>query len=175
MKVGEQFWAAVNAARECEAQTGIPWRFTVAQWAIESGWGKHQPGNNCFGIKARPGSTERQLLETTEFFTDEQLARFLALGDGRTAKPESERDERGRRRYRVKDWFATFPSIRECFQARAKLLLTGRYAEALKRHKAGGSAEQFIQEISVIYATAPNYAALVSEVIGAINRIVEMG
>ena len=52
------------AAREAEAQTGIPAAFMVAQAAHESGWGKHEIRNadgssshNLFGIKAGAGWT----------------------------------------------------------------------------------------------------------------------
>jgi flagellum-specific peptidoglycan hydrolase FlgJ len=47
--------AAAQSACLCEQTTGLPAEITVAQWAIESGWGASAPGNNCFGIKAYPG------------------------------------------------------------------------------------------------------------------------
>ena len=41
-----------NAARDCQKATKIPASFTIAQAAVESGWGARTPGNNLFGIKA---------------------------------------------------------------------------------------------------------------------------
>ncbi|WP_312551749.1 glucosaminidase domain-containing protein [Massilia sp.] len=42
----------VTAAQACQRATGIPASFTLAQAALESGWGSRAPGNNLFGIKA---------------------------------------------------------------------------------------------------------------------------
>jgi flagellar protein FlgJ len=42
----------VPAAQACQRATGIPASFTLAQAALESGWGARAPGNNLFGIKA---------------------------------------------------------------------------------------------------------------------------
>lgn len=42
----------VPAAQACQRMTGIPCSFTVAQAALESGWGERALGNNLFGIKA---------------------------------------------------------------------------------------------------------------------------
>ena len=41
-----------DPAKELAKTSKIPASFTVAQAAIESGWGAHAPGNNLFGIKA---------------------------------------------------------------------------------------------------------------------------
>lgn len=40
------------AARACHRATGIPASLTLAQAALESGWGERAPGFNLFGIKA---------------------------------------------------------------------------------------------------------------------------
>jgi flagellum-specific peptidoglycan hydrolase FlgJ len=46
----------IAAAQQSERDTGVPTSVTLAQWALESGWGKKNSGdNNPFGIKARPG------------------------------------------------------------------------------------------------------------------------
>ncbi|XYJ11822.1 glycoside hydrolase family 73 protein [Telluria sp. B2] len=42
----------VPAAQACQRSTGIPASFTLAQAALESGWGARAPGNNLFGVKA---------------------------------------------------------------------------------------------------------------------------
>ncbi|MBB5508174.1 glycoside hydrolase family 73 protein [Paraburkholderia atlantica] len=60
----KDFIAAVApAAKTCCSQTSIPVSFTIAQAALESGWGAHAPGNALFGIKATPdwkGATQTQ-------------------------------------------------------------------------------------------------------------------
>ena len=49
----QDFIAAIGpAAQASAAKTSVPASFTVAQAALESGWGSHAPGNNLFGIKA---------------------------------------------------------------------------------------------------------------------------
>jgi flagellar protein FlgJ len=49
----QQFIVAIGpAARTCAATTRIPASFTVAEAALESGWGAYAPGMNLFGIKA---------------------------------------------------------------------------------------------------------------------------
>jgi len=40
------------AAQACQRAHGIPASFTLAQAALESGWGERAPGNNLFGVKA---------------------------------------------------------------------------------------------------------------------------
>ena len=42
----------VPAAQACMRVSGIPASFTLAQAALESGWGAKAPGCNLFGIKA---------------------------------------------------------------------------------------------------------------------------
>ncbi|QCP50141.1 mannosyl-glycoprotein endo-beta-N-acetylglucosamidase [Trinickia violacea] len=49
----QQFIAAIApAARACARTARVPASVTVAQAALESGWGLHAPGLNLFGIKA---------------------------------------------------------------------------------------------------------------------------
>ena len=47
----------IAGARAGAKKWGIPASVTLAQWAQESGWGKHMPtgSNNPFGMKAKPG------------------------------------------------------------------------------------------------------------------------
>lgn len=41
-------------AQAAMAKTRVPASVSIAQAALESGWGEHAPGNNLFGIKADP-------------------------------------------------------------------------------------------------------------------------
>ena len=54
------------SAIEESKRTGIDPRIIVAQGALESGWGKHAPGNNLFGIKSH-GQPGGNTLSTTEY------------------------------------------------------------------------------------------------------------
>lgn len=53
MMTPQEFIAAISpAARTSMAKTKIPASFTIAEGALESGWGVHAPGMNLFGVKA---------------------------------------------------------------------------------------------------------------------------
>src|SRR5437762_5869262 len=112
-----------EAAVTSERSTGCPAELPAAQCILETGWLKHAPGNNCFGIKSYNGAFGRQLLRTREWFSDADAARFLALGDGRTAELANpvQHDPRGRKLYHVEDWFANFATLGDCFARRAAM------------------------------------------------------
>ncbi|RDU99243.1 glycoside hydrolase family 73 protein [Trinickia dinghuensis] len=80
------FISAVGpAARTSMQSTKIPASFTVAEAAIESGWGVHAPGFNLFGVKADPSwhgpvtvQRTREFLNGSWTFVE---ARFRAYSD----------------------------------------------------------------------------------------------
>ena len=152
-----------TASVASEKATGVPAELLFAQCALESGWLKHTPGNNCFGIKSFAGEAGRQLLTTTEWFTDQQAHAFVALGDSRSATPDpnSPVHSGGRRRYTVRDWFAMFATLGDCFTKRAKLFVTGRYAPFATKYLADRNLDTLVHGIAPIYATDPNYATSV--------------
>lgn len=147
--------AAVAASR----LTGIPAELLCAQCILESGWLKHAPGKNCFGIKSYPGAYGRQLLATFEWFTPAQLAQFRAWGDGRTAiATEPARIRAGKQLYQVQDWFATFAALSDCFTRRASMFTEGRYLPYARAYRETANLEAFVRGIGPIYATDPAYA-----------------
>lgn len=148
-----------EAAVASERSTGCPAELQAAQCILETGWLKHAPGNNCFGIKFYDGAYGRQLLNTREWFNDAEAARFLAAADGRTAVPADpvQQDAHGRKLYQVQDWFATFATLGHCFARRAAMSNAGPYAPLAAAYKAGGSLEDLVRGVARIYATAPNY------------------
>ena len=78
-------WAGVKEAAK-RAGAKFP-EVAAAQWALESGWGKHTSGrNNYFGIKSREG--EGTLVTTTEYV--------------------------GGMEVKVKDWFKNYQSLNDC-------------------------------------------------------------
>jgi flagellum-specific peptidoglycan hydrolase FlgJ len=157
-----------HAAVASQRSTGCPAELQAAQCILETGWLAHAPGNNCFGIKSYAGAFGRQLLRTREWFTDAEVARFLAPGDGRTAAlvESVQQDARGRKLYRVEDWFATFATLGDCFARRAAMFTAGRYAPIARAYQAGGSLEALVRAIAPIYATDPGYADAVLALIG---------
>lgn len=153
----------MSYAQECEAETGISAIFTLAQAALESGWGSHAPGNNFFGVKAGPrwqGLT--QLLTTREVHTTATVKYPVVVSI--TKRPD------GKYEYRVKDWFRAYPSAKEGFVDHAKFFLVNkRYASALQDK---GDPVRFAQAVAAAgYATDPGYAGSLWSIISSIKRI----
>jgi flagellum-specific peptidoglycan hydrolase FlgJ len=129
----QQLQVAAENAVSCETATKVPAELTVAQWVLESGWGSHQPGNNCFGIKAYDGCYGTQSLQTTE----------VVHGDTE----------------HVAQVFATFPTLGACFEKHASLISQGRpYADAWARYMQMQDLQGLIHGIAPVYSTSPQYA-----------------
>lgn len=163
---------ATESAVAAERATGAPAELLLAQWALESAWGDHQPGFNCFGIKQYAGCYGRQLLRTREWFTKSEVADFLAKGDGRSATldPTSTAvTDSGREKYIVEDYFATFPTLAACFEKRAQLFKAGRYKQFADAFEQDGDLGKLIKGIGPIYATAPDYATTLLKIINQKN------
>lgn len=130
---------------------GIPASYLLAQAALETGWGRHQPkaadgttSYNLFGIKA--GTTwqgARTVAATTEYVAG--------------------------RAVRALESFRSYASYGDAFQDFARLLRgNGRYAGALANT---GNAEAYAQSLQQAgYATDPRYAAKLTRIIEAVNR-----
>lgn len=148
------------AAVACERATGVPAELLAAQCALESGWLTKMSGaNNCFGIKSYPGEYGRELVPTTEWFTNAEQAAFVAKGEGRTAELAFPVETHlARRKYHCKDWFAKFAGLSDCFAKRAALFSVGRYKVPYEKYKADRDLIAFVRTIGPIYATAPTYA-----------------
>jgi flagellum-specific peptidoglycan hydrolase FlgJ len=135
----ERLSAAAKSACLCEYATGLPAEITVAQWALESGWGAASPGNNCFGIKAYPGC------QVQRFPTQEVIA-----GECKTLTLE----------------FAAFDSLQGCFEKHAQLITCGApYARAWANFAASKDLVSLINEVALVYATDPGYARKLGAVI----------
>jgi flagellum-specific peptidoglycan hydrolase FlgJ len=144
-----QLTALAQAARNsvlCEHTTTVPAELTVAQWALESAWGTHQPGNNCFGIKAYDGCFGVQSLKTLEYVN---------------GQPKS-----------VLKQFATFPSLAACFEQHAAIICKGAiYAKVWGSYLASRNVLELIRGVAAIYATEPSYADMLLR-IGAMAEII---
>lgn len=130
----------IAAARAAMARRHVPASVSLAQWAIESGWGAHAPGNNPFGMKPRKGKSDPcQNLKTLEW--DKTAKAYVSC-----MQP-----------------FRTFPSIADAFLAHAELIATAPvYAEAMA---ALPNRDLFIDRMAAHYATDPLYAGKVKGLI----------
>lgn len=130
--------AIVTAAQASETETGVKTCITLAQWALESGYGKHFPTGsfNPFGIKARPGQPYVEA-PTKEYLNGKWVT--------------------------VQARFRKFPSFAEAFQHHGRLLCSGPYKVALNYR---GDWRKFLQRIAGIYATDPKYFEKIESIIG---------
>ena len=152
-------------ALETERKTGISALFTLAQSALETGWGKDAPGNMMFGVKAKESmpAEKRQLVQTTEILaTDkEKFPVIISI----KKRPD------GKYKYTVKDWFRKYDTPEESFTDHAKLFLTNkRYAKALQVKT---DPYKFAEEVAKAgYATEPTYAERLKGVIRKVEGLV---
>jgi len=142
------------AARAASADSGIPASFMLAQAAHESGWGKRVITNadgtnthNLFGIKATPGWTGK----TAEVSTTEYI----------NGRPQ-----------RVKQVFRAYSSDAEAFKDYARMISSNeRYASAMTQARQGNAASFAANLQKAGYATDPEYASKLAQVINTTVRV----
>ena len=120
----------IAAAQAAEKATRIPASVSIAQYGLESGWGKHMPpnSNNPFGIKNFHGGGVEA--ETTEVV--------------------------GGKVIHENQPFAIFPSLEAAFVAHANLLAHSPiYGHAMSLLP---DVVAFVKEMAKHYATDPGYA-----------------
>ena len=153
-------------ALETERKTGISHLFTLAQAALESGWGERGVGNNFFGIKARPETPadKKQLLRTTEVLLSANAVFPKIISIKKRAD--------GKYTYTVLDWFRKYDTPEECFTDHAQFFFKNkRYAKALLVRS---DQYKFAEEVAKAgYATATNYADSLKKVITKIINLNE--
>jgi flagellum-specific peptidoglycan hydrolase FlgJ len=129
--------SVIAAAQAAQKATRVPASVSIAQYGLESGWGKHMPlnSNNPFGIKAFHGGGVDA--ETTEFV------------GGKIVHEEQP--------------FAIFPDLSAAFLAHARLIATlGVYAPAMAQLP---NLEAFVKLMAQHYATDPAYATKILGII----------
>lgn len=153
-------------AKESEAKTGINAEFTLAQAAIESGWGEHAPGNMFFGVKDTDGvNGNEQLITTTEYSKRADL-KFKYLMHVEPVEIKGEKFFK----YTIQDYFRKYDSPAESFADHADFFnKNSRYKEALL---VKNDPIKFADEIAKAgYATGPNYANTLKSVIHMIQQL----
>lgn len=148
-----------------EQKTGIKAIFTLAQAGLESGWGKHAPRNNFFGIKGRTAPpNKRQLLTTTEVFSTDRHRNKFPEVISVTQRAD------GKYLYKVKDWFMAYATPEEGFTDHAEFFFKNkRYKKALE---VKNDPYKFAEEVARAgYATATNYAQTLKNVMQKIEKM----
>ncbi len=151
-------------AKQTEAKTGINALFTLAQAALETGWGTSAPGNMFFGVKANPDKypeNKRQLLRTREVLKSPNVKFPEIISKTKRAD--------GKYNYVVKDWFRKYDTPEESFTDHANFFHENkRYAKALIVKK---DPYAFADEVAIAgYATDPNYAESLKSIIKTVER-----
>jgi flagellar protein FlgJ len=119
-------------ARAAAEALGVPVRAVVAHAALESGWGRHAPGDNFFGIKADARWNGAQAVRATQEFE-------------------------GGRMVDARERFRSYEGASQAFDDYARFLQQNpRYREALARGEDGPAFLRGIAEAG--YATDPDYA-----------------
>jgi hypothetical protein len=132
----------IAAAQASQTTWKIPAAITLAQWALESNWGKSMPigSNNPFGIKAAPSQP------------------YVEAGTREVIKHKS---------VRVLAKFRKFASLNEAFDQHGRLLATGLpYAHA---RTLVSNPDAFADALTGVYATDPNYGTLLKKIMKAHN------
>ena len=133
---------AYEAACQSSSESGMPARVTVAQAALESGWGNSKlarEANNYFGIKAC-GKQEKVRMSTVE------------VENGTSIATEAN--------------FARYGSMQECFAGRDQILLHGAVYAQARLHLDDEVA--FIAAMARHWATDSHYAAKLTAVLGEV-------
>lgn len=141
-----QFAHAIKrGAEDVERRYGVPALVTMAQAALESGWGKHAIGGyNIFGIKGR-GSGGSANVRTWEHVNGRDVT--------------------------VNDNFAVYRNFSEAFDARGRLFHNGLYNQAVADYRKTRNPYRFLSLISRIYATDPNYQTKVAQMMKQIETM----
>lgn len=132
----------IAAAQAGQRKWGVPAAVTIAQWALESGWGKHMPpgSNNPFGIKARDGEPS-VMVPTHEYRHGQMVTEYAA--------------------------FRKFASVADAIDYHDQLLATAApYAEA--RHYLHDDTA-YANALQGHYATDPHYGGLINAIIHGSN------
>jgi hypothetical protein len=132
----------IDAARASHDAWKIPASVTLAQWALESNWGRSMPvdSNNPFGIKAAAGQP------------------FVEANTHEVNRGQS---------VRVVARFRKFASLNEAFDQHGKLLATASpYAHA---QTLSDDPDAFADALTGVYATDPNYGSLLKSLMKSHN------
>lgn len=150
------------SAASLENKDGIPALFTLAQGALESGWGEKAIDNALFGIKAGASWTgKKQLVTTTEYFADDKQGSKFPEVISITKVADH------KYKYIVKDYFRDYDTVEEGLADHSAFLITNkRYAPAFNTT----TPEAFAQAVADAgYATADGYGATLKSMIASVK------
>ncbi|WP_240971053.1 glycoside hydrolase family 73 protein [Flammeovirga aprica] len=147
-----------------QARYHVPASITLAQAALETGYGKRVIGNNYFGVKDKTGKTTP--ITTTEYYTKEEFKRNKGII---VSSQKVKRNGKVLYKCVVKDSFAEYKSPWESFRAHSLFLnKQKRYAPLFTQGRDYASWADMIGSTKyggVGYATSPLYGELLKKII----------
>lgn len=155
-------------AKETQEKTGVKRLAVLAQAALESGWGKHAPGNMFFGVKDFDGvNGNEQLLQTVEYSRRRDLKFPVIISVTPVTK-----NGLPYFKYIVKDYFRKYNTPEESFTDHVNFFIKNkRYSEALKCKE---DPYLFLQKVAEAgYATDPDYYSKCKVTMASIQKIMQ--
>src|SRR4030095_5572202 len=151
-------------AKAVELSDNVPALFSLAQSALETGWGSTIVGNMMFGVKDTDGiNGNEQLITTTEYHNRPDVKYPVVIAVTEIIKGK-------RWKYKIKDWFRKYPSPEESFRDHARFLKANkRYVKAFDYCN---SPLLFAKEVvSAGYASDPSYMKSLESIMKKISRL----
>lgn len=159
-------------ALSCEQKTGISAVATLAQCAVESGWGDHAPGNMFFGQKDFDGvNGNEQLIVTFEYNKRGDLsAKQIGLNEIISVNPVL-LNGLHYFKYTGRSYFRKYATPADCFINHCRFFFENkRYEQALLVKK---NPYSFIDAIAAAgYAQSPTYAATLKSIAKTIEKYI---
>ena len=140
-------WVArmLDASKASAAKIGCSPEAIVAQAAQETGWGRSAIGNNVFGIKASPGWKGRVVMQPTWEVENGAVVHIVAP-------------------------FRDYPTLADGIEDHFQFLKNNsRYKNVFDHDNTMSDLEYFRRLAADGYATDPNYAQRLSDVLAAVN------
>lgn len=144
MTPGEFILKMAAPAQAAQAKTKVPASFTVAEAALESGWGRSRlatEANNLFGVKADPSWTgDKLMMDTREYLKGEWIM--------------------------IPAPWRVYPDLEACIEDHDAFLEHPRYAHCFETT----DGEDFARAVQAAgYATDPDYAEKLIAIMRAHN------
>lgn len=156
----------------CQQKTGIHPLATLAQAAVESGWGEHAPGNMYFGQKDFDGlNGNEQLITTFEYNKSATLTpKQIGLETIDSIKPVLIQGVKFFK-YSGKSYFRKYETPSDCFVDHCEFILKNkRYKKALE---VKDDPYAFIDALAAAgYAQSPDYASLLKQIARSLEMFI---
>lgn len=145
----------------------INYKFTIAQAALETGWGKSKIGRyNLFGVTIGSSWTgKKMLVQTTEILSKPYVCK---PGESIIA---ANKLSTGKTRYTVKRWFRDYDTLEEALKDHQAILMKSGYKDAWAyRNDPREYAKRIVDSVGCKYATDPLYAQTMSKMITSVEN-----